>query len=173
MKERERAPGARLGSKFFGPRGDGATSFLFSIQSETKSTRKLSKLHTTPKVPCCFSIPPRSTQVDWPPIYRAFCPEARCLVDRPSLAYFKPYFLSQGNERRPCRSRKLTRSIHEPPHQQHQVKSRATPRGGMKAARSVNHRGLPGGGGLWVCMRRPQQLYGSRGMSVRARALRF
>jgi hypothetical protein len=27
-------------------------------------------------------------------------------------------------------------------------------------------------GGLWVCMRRPQQLYGPRGMSVRARALR-
>ena len=53
-----------------------------------------------------------------------------------------------------------------------QVKSRVTPRGNMKAARSVNHRGLPGGGGLWVCMRRPQQLYGPRGMSVRARALR-
>ena len=29
------------------------------------------------------------------------------------------------------------------------VKSRVTPRGNMKAARSVNHRGLPGGGGLW------------------------
>ena len=37
-----------------------------------------------------------------------------------------------------------------------QVKSRVTPRGNMKAARSVNHRGLPGGGGLWLCMRRPQ-----------------
>ena len=33
------------------------------------------------------------------------------------------------------------------------------PRRNMKAARSVNHMGLPGGGGLWVCMRRPQQLY--------------
>jgi hypothetical protein len=53
-----------------------------------------------------------------------------------------------------------------------QVKSGVTPRGNKKAARSVNHRGLPGGGGLWVCMRRPQQLYGPRGMSVRARALR-
>ena len=42
----------------------------------------------------------------------------------------------------------------------------------MKAARSVNHRGLPGGGGLWVCMRQPQQLYGPRGMGVRARVLR-
>jgi hypothetical protein len=29
-----------------------------------------------------------------------------------------------------------------------QVKSRVTPRGNMKAARSLNHRGLPGGGGL-------------------------
>ena len=54
----------------------------------------------------------------------------------------------------------------------YQVKSRVTPRGNMKAARSVNHRGLPGGGGLWVCMRRPQQLYGPRGMGVRVRALR-
>ena len=38
-----------------------------------------------------------------------------------------------------------------------QTKSRVTPRGDMKAARSVNHRGdrgLPGGGGLWLCMRR-------------------
>ena len=42
----------------------------------------------------------------------------------------------------------------------------------MKAARSVNHRGLPGGGGLRVCMRRLQKLYGPRGKSVRARALR-
>jgi hypothetical protein len=53
-----------------------------------------------------------------------------------------------------------------------QAKSRVTLRGNMKAARCVNHRGLPGGGGLWVCMRRPQHLYGPRGMSVRARALR-
>jgi hypothetical protein len=53
-----------------------------------------------------------------------------------------------------------------------QVKSRVTPRGNMKAARSVNHRSLPGGGGLRLCMRRPQQLYGPRGVSVRARALR-
>ena len=30
-----------------------------------------------------------------------------------------------------------------------QVKSIVTPRGNMKAARSVNHRDLPGGGGLW------------------------
>ena len=47
-----------------------------------------------------------------------------------------------------------------------QVKSRVTLRGNIKAARSVNHRGLPGGGRLWLCMRRPQQLYGPRGMSV-------
>ena len=53
-----------------------------------------------------------------------------------------------------------------------QVKSRVTPRGNMKAARSVNHRGLPGGGGLRVCMRRPQQLCRPRGMIVRARELR-
>ena len=39
-----------------------------------------------------------------------------------------------------------------------QVKSGATPRGNMKAARSVNHRGLPGGGGLWACIRRTQKL---------------
>ena len=30
----------------------------------------------------------------------------------------------------------------------------------MAAARSVNHRGLSGGGGLWICMRRLQQLLG-------------
>jgi hypothetical protein len=53
-----------------------------------------------------------------------------------------------------------------------QVKSRVTPRGNVKAARSVNHRGLPGGGGLWVCMRRPRQLYGPREMGVHARAQR-
>jgi hypothetical protein len=35
-----------------------------------------------------------------------------------------------------------------------QVKSRVTPRGNTKAARSVNHRGLPGGGGLWVSIPR-------------------
>ena len=46
------------------------------------------------------------------------------------------------------------------------------PGGKMKAARSVNHRGLPDGVGLWVCIRRPQQLHGPRGMGVRARALR-
>ena len=53
-----------------------------------------------------------------------------------------------------------------------QVKSRVTPLGNIKAAHSVNNRGLPGGGGSWVCIWRPQQLYGPRGMSVRARALR-
>jgi hypothetical protein len=46
------------------------------------------------------------------------------------------------------------------------------PRGNMKAACSVNDRDLPGGGGLWLCMRRPQQIYKPRGMGVRARALR-
>jgi hypothetical protein len=45
-----------------------------------------------------------------------------------------------------------------------EAKSIATPRGNMKAARSVNHRGLPGGSGLGVCMRRPQQLYGPGGI---------
>jgi hypothetical protein len=39
-----------------------------------------------------------------------------------------------------------------------QVKSRVTPRGNMKAARSVNHRGLLGGGRLRVCMRRPSTI---------------
>ena len=53
-----------------------------------------------------------------------------------------------------------------------QVKSRVNPRGSMKAARSVKHRGLPGRGGLCVCIRRSQQLYGPRGMGVCARALR-
>ena len=33
-----------------------------------------------------------------------------------------------------------------------QVKS-IPPRGNMKASRSAYHRGLPGGGGLWVYMR--------------------
>ena len=41
---------------------------------------------------------------------------------------------------------------------------RCNSRGNMNAARSVNRRGLPGGGGLWVCMRRPEQLYGPRGI---------
>jgi hypothetical protein len=41
-----------------------------------------------------------------------------------------------------------------------QVKSYSTG-GHLKAARKVNHRGLPGGGGLWVCKRWLQQLYGS------------
>ena len=54
-----------------------------------------------------------------------------------------------------------------------EVKSQALlPLGNVKAARSVNHRGLPGGGGLWVCMRRPQQLYGPLGTSARALSLR-
>jgi hypothetical protein len=35
---------------------------------------------------------------------------------------------------------------------QSEVKSRVTLRGNTKAARSVNHRGLPGGSGLWVCI---------------------
>ena len=33
-----------------------------------------------------------------------------------------------------------------------QAKSRVTPRGNMKAARSANHRDLSVGGGLWACM---------------------
>jgi hypothetical protein len=53
-----------------------------------------------------------------------------------------------------------------------QVKSRATSRVNMKAARSLNHRGLHGEGGLWLCMRRPQQLYRPRWVGARARALR-
>ena len=50
--------------------------------------------------------------------------------------------------------------------------SRIIPRGNMKVAHSANHRGLPRRGGLWLCIRRPRQLYGPRGMGVRARALR-
>jgi hypothetical protein len=66
----------------------------------------------------------------------------------------------------------LPLGFNKAPYMSSQVKSRVTPRENVKAARSVNHRSLPGGGGLWVCMRRPQQLYGPLGMSVRARALR-